>query len=190
MLMLQSASKLCNVCMKTNNKIDKSFVCKTCQTPIHKKCLGLRLSEICHINNSKTETHWECQTCMSDKFPFTLVENKVIVQNTFNSSFSCKCQTSCKYEIGSPEFVFKYRINDSDHEGSYGNIIESNDTILDDFVLHPNLKYYNNHEFHKLSKYLHQTNDFSLFHTNNCLLNANLEILKHLLVIWNLVSVL
>ena len=79
-------NKMCNVCKKTNNKIEKkSFVCKTYQTPIHKKSLGLRLSEICDIKNSKTETYWECQACMSDKFPFTAVENKVIVQNTFNS---------------------------------------------------------------------------------------------------------
>ena len=28
--------KICNVCMEKNNKIDKSFVCKTCQTPTHK----------------------------------------------------------------------------------------------------------------------------------------------------------
>ena len=82
-------SKTCYVCMKTNRKIDKSFACKTCPTTnVHKKCLGLKLSEICNIKNSKTETQWECQTCMSDKFPFTLVENKVILQNTFNSSFS------------------------------------------------------------------------------------------------------
>ena len=84
-------NKMCNVCKKANNKIDKSFVCKTCQTSIHKKCLGLRLSEIRDIKNSKPETYWECQTFMSDKFPFTAVENKVIVQNTFISSFSCKC---------------------------------------------------------------------------------------------------
>ena len=120
---------------------------------------------------------------MSDKFPFTLVENKVIVQNTFNSGFSCKCQTSCKYEIGTgrPKFVFKYIINGGDHERSYGNIVDNNDAILDDFVLQPNFKYYGNHEFHKLSKQLHQTNDFSLFHTNICSLNANLENLETLI---------
>ena len=123
-------NKIGNVCMKTNNKIDKSFVCKTCQTPIHKKRLGLRLFEICDIKNSKTETHWECQTCMSDKFPFTLVEKKLTVQDTFNSSSPCKCQVSCKYKIGTPEFVFKYRINNGDHERSYGNIIDNNDAIL------------------------------------------------------------
>ena len=130
-----------------------------------KKCLELRFPEICDIKNCKTETYWECQTCMRDKFPFTAVENNGIVQNTFNSTFFCKYQTSCKYEIVRPEFVFKYRINDNDHERSYGNITDNNDAILDDFVLHPNFKYYDNHEFHKLSKHLHQTNDFSLFHT-------------------------
>ena len=50
-------NKICNVCRKANKKIDKSFVCKTCQTPIHKKCLGLRLSEIRDIKNSKTNLH-------------------------------------------------------------------------------------------------------------------------------------
>ena len=93
---------------------------------------------------------------MSDKFPFTLVENKLIVQVTFNSSFSCKCQTSCKYEIGRPEFVFKYRINDDDHGRSHENIIDKNDVILDEFVLQPNFKHYDNHEFYKLSKHLHE----------------------------------
>ena len=139
-------SKIFNVFNNTNNKIDKSFVCNTCQTPIHKKCLGLRLFEICDIKNSKTETHWECQTCMSDKFPFTLVENKVIDQNTFNSSFSGKCQTSCKYEIDRPEFAFKYRVNDSDYKRSYASIIGNNDAILDNVVLQPNFKYYANRD--------------------------------------------
>ena len=110
--MLQAVSKSA-MSATTRNKIDKSFVCKNCQTPILKKCLGLRLTEICDIKNFKTETHLECQTCKSDKFPFTLVENKVIVQHTFNSSFSCKCET-CKYEISRPESVFKYRVNDDD----------------------------------------------------------------------------
>ena len=117
------------------------------------------------ILNSKTEIHWECQICMSYKFPFTLVGNKVIVENTFNSSFSCQCQTSCKYETGKPEFVFKYRINNNDG------------TIIDNAIwlcTPNNYKYYENHEFHKLSNHLCQTNDFSLFHTNICSLNANL----------------
>ena len=41
-------NKICNVCIKANNKIDKS--------------LGLRLSEIRDIKNSKMETHCERQT--------------------------------------------------------------------------------------------------------------------------------
>ena len=133
--------KVWNVSMKINSKIDNSFVSKSCQTPIHKKCLGLRLSEIHDNKNSKTETHWGCQTCMGDRFLFTLVENKKIVQNTFNSSFFWKCQTSCKYEKSRPEFVFKYRIIDNDHDRSYDDIIDDSDAILDYFVFHPNFKY-------------------------------------------------
>ena len=103
------------------------------------------------------------------------------VQNTFNSSFSCKCQTSCRYDIGRPVFVFKYRINGGDHERSYGNIINNNDAILDDFVFQLKFKYYDNQEFHKLSRHLRQTNDFSLYHTNICSVNANLENLETLI---------
>ena len=84
----------------------------------YKKCLGLRLPEICDIKNSKTEIYRECKTFISDKFPFTLVKNKVIGKVTFNSSLSFKSQKSCKYEIGRTEFVSKYKINDDDHERS------------------------------------------------------------------------
>ena len=83
--------------MKTNNKIDKSILCKSCPTPIHKECLGMRLTEIYDIKTSKIENHWECQTCMTDKFPIALIENKVFVQNDFNSIFFFKCKMSCKY---------------------------------------------------------------------------------------------
>ena len=99
---------------------------------------------------------------MSNKFPFIVVQNKVTVQNTFNASFSCKYQTPCKYKICRPQFVFKYRTNDNDYESF---------TPTNFFF----------HEFHKLSKHLYQTNDFSLFHRNICLLSANLEKLETLI---------
>ena len=47
--------------------------------------------------------------------------------------------------MGTPKFVFKYRINDSNHERSYGNIIDNNDVILDNFILQQHFKYYDNH---------------------------------------------
>ena len=53
--------------------------------------------------------------------------------------------------------------------------------LIDDFVLQLNFKYYDNHEFHKLSKHLHQANDFSLFHANICSLHRNLENLETLI---------
>ena len=70
---------------------------------------------------------------------YVTIRSKIF--NVFNN-----CQTSCKYEIGRPEFAFKYRINDSDYKRSYGNIIGNNDAILDNVVLQPNFKYYGNHD--------------------------------------------
>ena len=59
-------------------------------------------------------------------------------------------------------------MNDNDEKRSYDNVIENNDAVLDKFVLQPIFKYYNNHELHKLSTHVHQTNDFSLLLTNIC----------------------
>ena len=53
------------------------------------------------------------------------------------------------------DFVFKYRINDNNQERSYRSIIDNNDTILDEFVIQQNFKYYDHHDFHKLSKHSH-----------------------------------
>ena len=90
-MLLSGTKSACLQCLHEGKQQNRYyFVCKSCQTTIHKKCLGLRLSGICDIKNSKTETYWECQTWMSNKFPFALVGNKMIVQNNFNSSFSCK----------------------------------------------------------------------------------------------------
>ena len=79
-----------------------------------------------------------CVVCMktNNKIDFVskTCQRTMVVQNTFTSSFSCKCQTSCKYETGRSEFVFKYRINNNDHERSYGDIIDTNDAKLDEFV--------------------------------------------------------
>ena len=64
--------------------------------------------------------------------------------------------------------MIKYRINNDGHGRSFSNIIGDNDAILDEFVLRPKFRYYDNQVFHKLSKHLCQTNDFSLFYTNIC----------------------
>ena len=77
--------------------------------------------------------------------------------------------------------MIKYRTNNDGHERSFSNTIGDNDPILDEFVLRPKFRYYDNQEFHKLSKHLCQTNDFSLFYTNICSLSVNLENLETLI---------
>ena len=77
--------------------------------------------------------------------------------------------------------MIKYRINNDGHGRSFSNIIGDDDAILDEFVLRLKFRYNDNQVFHKLSKHLCQTNDFSLFYTNICLLSVNLENLETLI---------
>ena len=62
----------------------------------------------------------------------------------------CVCACVCNHK--------HLREQCSDHKRSYGNTIDNYDAMLDDFVLQPNFKHYDNHELSKLSKHLHQTN--------------------------------
>ena len=70
-----------------------------------------------------------------------------------------ECQTWMSNKF--PFALVGNKVNDNGHEKLYGNIFDNNDAMLDDFVLQPKFKYYDNHEFHKLSKHLHGTNYFS-----------------------------
>ena len=81
----------CNVCNKKNKIINKIVLCKTCFSPIHRKCCKLKRSDIHDIVEDKWG--WECPTYTSGRFPFTTVEDKEIIKNSLNSNFHCKCQT-------------------------------------------------------------------------------------------------
>ena len=72
----------CNVCNKKNKMINKGVLCKTCFSPIHRKCCKLKLGDIHDIGKDKWE--WGCLTCTSKKFTFTIVEDKEIIKNGFN----------------------------------------------------------------------------------------------------------
>ena len=50
----------------------------------------------------------------------------------------CACACVCNHK--------HLREQCSDHKRSYGNTIDNNDAMLDDFVLQPNFKHYDNHE--------------------------------------------
>ena len=48
---------------------------------------------------------------MKDEFPFHSVDNMDIVDGSFNSNFSCKCQKTTKFVLGSEKCIFKYKVD-------------------------------------------------------------------------------
>ena len=53
--------------------------------------------------------------------------------------------------------------------------------MIENFLLQPNFKYYQNHDLHKLSKGLKGNKIFSLLHTNVCSLRGNFESMQNLI---------
>ena len=71
-------------------------------------------------------------------------------------------------------YVFEYifRQHDDDKEN---NNIDYNDLQLDNLRPQPGFKYYQNHDFHKLSQILANNETLSILHTNICSLERNTE---------------
>ena len=107
----------------------------------------LKLAEIHEIVRDKFFEHWKCVTCMEEKFLLNLLDNREIVKESFNSNFDCKCQNASNYSLGKEEFVFKYQSGDTKREKQYKSIINESGNMIDNVLLQPNLKYYQNHDF-------------------------------------------
>ena len=90
----------------------------------------------------------------------------------------CKCQSSTDYEQGDAKYTFSY--TNAYKETTFNNTNDTNDQILDNFFIQPNFKFYQNHDFHKMSEKINKNKDFSIFHTNICSLQGNFEKLHNL----------
>ena len=91
---------------------------------------------------------------MHEKFPFNTIDDKALHKEAFNSNFSCKCQTTSGYCLEKSKYVFKFKISNSKKDTFFTNAVDINDQILNDFTIKPNFKYYQNHEFHKITNNL------------------------------------
>ena len=119
-----------------------------------------------------------CITCLQHKFPFTSVDDRFLSKETFNSNFLCKCQSSTDYEQGDAKYTFSY--TNAYKETTFNNTNDTNDQILDNVFIQPNFKFFQNHDFHKMSEKINKNKDFSIFHTNICSLQGNFEKLHNL----------
>ena len=138
------SQKHCSVCLK-NNKI--GIKCSRCEQNFHKKCSRLKQSEILDLANCNS--NFEYTSCLTDEFPFVLQDNLEIQKQSFNSNFLCKCQETLPSDIHEHKYVFKN--SDKNNEN---NIVDFNDKHPDNFLIQPDFKYDQSHEFHKFNKSL------------------------------------
>ena len=117
---------------------------------------------------------------MTIKFPFVYLSDEDIQSISFNSNFPCKCQKTLPSHINQPIYVFEYTFRQHD-DGKENNIIDYNDQQLDNLRVRPDFKYYQNHEFYKLSQNLKKNKTLSILHTNICSLEGNAEELETLI---------
>ena len=171
----------CSVCKRkiVKNKLKKGLYCRSCKHIIHRKCSHIPLTE---LNSSKSNhlDNWECLPCMKIKFPFTDIDLDIVLEQTFNSNFDCKCQTSCSSLTRDHVFSYSKYVS-SLEEKNYGP--DAQNQIDRNMDLQTNFDYYIPHDFHKLIKKLPTPNKhFSLLHTNICSLKQNFENLEDLII--------
>ena len=116
----------------------------------------------------------ECSACLAMKFPFVYLSDEDIQSISFNSSFPCKCQKILPSDINHPKYAFEYTFRQHDDDKENNNI-DYNDQQLDNLRLQPDFKYYQNHEFHKLSQNLIKNKTLSILHKNIGSLEGNAE---------------
>ena len=71
-------------------------------------------------------------------------------------------------------YIWNYRCNRTPNN----NFVNLTDKEPDKMMLNSNFKYYDNHEFHKLKQKWSNNRNFSIFHTNIYLLQANSDKLE------------
>ena len=136
-------------------------------------------------NTVNIETHlkkWVCSTCrisLLSSFPFYSIENNILVNLSYNSTYSCKCTSTAVpfSDFSHLEQFETCKLSLKEHDYLYSNDIDSN---INNFS---NFDYHDNHELHKLmnSPSLNKNKMSSILHTNICSISKNLENVEILL---------
>ena len=95
----------------------------------------------------------------------------IVDHSTQTSHVNAKKKTN--FGLGSEKYIFNYKVDSMKTDKPYSSYIDYIDMITDSFILQPNFKFYQTHEFHKLANNLSESKAFSVFHTNICSLQAN-----------------
>ena len=169
---LETFCKTCKACNKKVLQPYNSIPCKNCKTFIHKKCSNLTKKEA-----KSSIQNWECPVCKAEKYPLTSIDNDDLFTLSFNSSHNCKCKNKNFKPLNNAMTLLLTISQEKDNEYTHTNDqnFENNATIK------PNFKYYDIHDFHKMKDKINKPKTLSVFHSNICSLNANVENLEILL---------
>ena len=159
----------CSHCSKTVIINHRKIICSNCNHYVHKKCSLLKPKDYVNMNWDT----WECLTCYKDKFPLTDIAYDELLMSNFNSNLTCSCTTKNKNLSTNNLNTILTSHTDND----FHNTDDIYDNCLD---FHPNFKYYEVHDFHKMTD-INKNKHTSILHTNICSLRANFESLEILL---------
>ena len=116
---------------------------------------------------------------MNDKSPFHSAYKMDIISGSFNSNFSCKCQKTINFVLGSEKYIFDCKVDSEKTEKPYSShiiviwwLIVSFFNASSNFIRLMNFKLVSN---------LSENKAFSVFHTNICSLQANFGSLQNLI---------
>ncbi len=171
---LAEYNKTCSVCSKTIHLTKSSIPCGQCKHLIHKRCSEVPNWNIANIDSLLKK--WECLTCRLSclsSFPFSSLENHELGNLSYNSAFTCKCNSTAVSlsDFSHIEQLETCKLTLKEYDHLFDNDVDCNLIKLSDF------DYYDNHEFHKLiNSSTFDTNKMSsIFHTNISSISKNLE---------------
>ena len=120
----------CNICNRKVPDISKSLPCVDCDSLIHIRCSRLQLWNLSDI--LKLLKEWCCPNCWCDRFPFSTIDNNDLIELTFNSNFSCRCQI-----VNTESFYYHYlerltlcKIDSKESEPLFNNDIDTYATFI------------------------------------------------------------
>ena len=171
----------CNICKKKLNTNNKGVPCSNCKCRIHIKCANV---------NPKTfhlfRGNWQCKSCTTTNFPFTNIDDDSLQELKFNSiatpttkkfhpetTVDDKLKLMLSYSKQSPWYAYTHP-NEQEHDFFTAEINDS-------MTMKPKFDYYDIDEFKKVKTLWNNKKSLSIFHTNICSLQANINNLEDLL---------
>ena len=165
----KNGKSFCPICKKTNKHIISATKYTQCNYLIHQKCK----------KSFESFENFICSECNSENFLFFEINNNDLLENYFNSNFSCKCHTNRNMTINPEKDVKLLNLKELNFQKDSHYAQLDPDEHIDDPT---EFKYYTTHEFHKLNANISSRGaDFSLFYSNICSLNGNKEKLQDLI---------